>query len=126
MTLAQLIAEVDQVKPNQFEKEIKTRWVSEIEQTVKERILDRAEESGNTGEAFRAYSYDEDQERELLIPDQYADVYIHYICAKIDYYNREFSGYNNAAALHEAVLDDFAAFWKRTHNPKSLPKMKGF
>lgn len=124
MTLAELIAEADQVKPNQFEKEIKTRWVSEIEQTVKEQILDRAE--GSKGGAFAPYSYDEDQERELLIPDQYADVYIHYICAKIDYYNREFAGYNNAAALHEAALNDFAAFWKRTHRPKPLPKMRRF
>ena len=34
MTLAELIAYVDQIRPNAFDKEMETGWVNEIEQKV--------------------------------------------------------------------------------------------
>ena len=144
MTLAELIAEVDEVKPNQFAKEIKTRWLSEVESAVVEQILNRAlyekEEErirpdGTTETitvwkpddvAFDKYDYDTDQERELLVPDRFCDIYVNYLSAKIDYNNREFGSYQNCAAMYQASWNDFAAYWKRTHKPKPLGKMRYF
>ena len=144
MTLSELIAHVDQVKPNQYDKEIKTRWVTEVEAAAVEQILNRALYETEVTETlpdgsertvtkwlpndidFDKYDYDMDQERELLIPDRFNDVYVNYLSAKVDYNNREFGSYQNCAAMYQASWNDFAAYWRRTHRPKPQPKMRYF
>ena len=43
MTLAKIISMVDEMKPNQYDSETKTAWMSEVEGMVVEEILNRAE-----------------------------------------------------------------------------------
>lgn len=121
MTLAHLIAEIEEVKPNQYRKEILTRWVSEVENIAVEQVLNRVKDIDID---FEAYDYDLDQETELKIPDRFADVYINYVGAKIDDANREYDGYNNSVIKYESSFQEFAAYWKRTHTPKPLAYMK--
>lgn len=115
MTLAKIISMVDEMKPNQYDSETKTAWMSEVEGMVVEEILNRAE--GNEIE-FEGYDYDLDAEKTLLVPDRYADLYRNYLCAKIDYANAEYERYNNSVTMFEASYSTFAQHYRRTHMPK--------
>ena len=115
MQLGQLIVMVDTSKPNHYDKDIKTQWINEIEFKVIDQILNKA--IGNNIE-YKPYKYDEDSEKELLIPEQFIDVYVNYLSAKIDFLNAEFERYNSNAALFQASFDDFAAWYRRKNLPK--------
>lgn len=114
MTLAQLIAEVDEYRPNHYDADMKTGWVNEIEEKAVKTVINRA--------AFKAvefvpYTYDLNAETELLIPNTHKDVYETYLFAKMDYINAEFDRYNADAAMHDAAWKDYAAEYRREHYP---------
>lgn len=115
MFLAELISLIDETKPNQYTKEQKVRWLSEVEGMVADDILNNYE--GEQIE-FESYDYDRDMERELLLPDRFSDVYINYISAKIDFQNMETEQYNNDVAMFEAAMEQFKKYYIRTHMPK--------
>lgn len=115
MCLAELISLIDETKPNQYTKEQKVRWLSEVEGMVADDILNNYE--GEQIE-FESYDYDRDMERELLLPDRFSDVYINYISAKIDFQNMETEQYNNDVAMFEASMEQFKKYYIRTHMPK--------
>jgi hypothetical protein len=117
MTIAELIAVVDEVRPNQLSKQLKTMWLSEIEHRVFEEVVSRAIDFCPNF-VFKPYVYDLNDETELMIPDVYGDVYRSYIYSKIDYALGEIDRYNNDAALFQAAWDDFAGWYRRNHYPK--------
>lgn len=123
MTLGQLIAEIETIKPHEFPKETVTRWITEVESAAVEQIFNHAE---GTDIQFERYDYELDHEKEMQIPDRFADVYLNYAAAKIDYANREYGGYNNAVAMYQAAFEELAAYWKRTHRQKPMGKMRYF
>ena len=58
MTLAELIAYVDNIRPNAFDKDVMTGWVNTIERQVYDQILSRA--ADYTGDTYGPYQYDLD------------------------------------------------------------------
>ena len=60
MKIAEIIGLTDELRPNEYTAEMKTRWLSEVEGTVVDEILNRAE--GNSI-IFDGYCYAADQER---------------------------------------------------------------
>lgn len=117
MKIAEIIGLTDELRPNEYTAEMKTRWLSEVEGTVVDEILNRAE--GNNI-SFEGYRYATDQERELLVPDRFSDIYIQYLIAKIELHDEETLSYNNAAALYQTAFDQYAAWYRRNHMPKEM------
>lgn len=123
MTIAKLIAMCDESKPNQYDEEQKVQWLSEVEAMVVEEILNKAE--GNEIE-FEKYDCDTDAERELLVPDPYCDLYLHFLMSKIDFFNAEYARYNNSVTMFNSSYERFAGYYRRNHMPKQnnmLPKI---
>ena len=116
MQLADLIAYVDNIRPNAFSKDVMTCWVNEIERQVWEQVINRAE---GADEYPGTYNYDENAERELLVDDAHKDVYVTYLLAKMDYANMEIDRYNIDSTMHQAAWDSYAADYRRNHLPKS-------
>lgn len=123
MCLAELISLIDEMKPNQYTKEQKVRWLSEVEGMVTDDVLNNYE--GEQTE-FESYDYDRDMERELLLPDRFSDVYINYISAKIDFQNMETEQYNNDVAMFEASMEQFKKYYIRTHMPKQRGHFRNY
>jgi len=128
MTLAELIAYVDQIRPNAFDKEMETGWVSEIERKVYEQVINKAaptdaetwEEYIAPSDAFHGpYNYEEDAERTLLVEDAHKAVYVTYLLAQMDYANMELERYNADAAMHQAAWDEYASEYRRNHMPRA-------
>lgn len=117
MKLSDIIAEVDENRPNQFDKDKKTGWVNEIEHKAVTEVISRAFWGSD---AFTPYVYDRDSERELLIPDVHKDVYETYLYAKMDYTNGEIERYQVDAGMHQAAWDDYVKEFRRGHRPKPV------
>lgn len=116
MTLAELIAYVDQIRPNAFDKDVETGWVTEIEHKVYDQVVSRAVDAGDF---YGPYTYDKDAERTLLVDDAHKGVYVYYLLAQMDYTNMEIDRYNADVSMYQAAWDDFAAEYRRNHLPKS-------
>lgn len=123
MKVSEAIARVDSIRPNQYGKDLKTEWLSEVEGIVVDDILNGFEENDLE---FSGYNYELDNEKELLVPDRFCDLYINYIIAKIDYYDGETESYINDATMYQAAIDNFAKWYTRNHMPKQPGVIRGW
>ena len=111
MTPNKVIEIVDRVKPNSYTDEDKLRWINELDGMVQRLVMKRAE--------VEQYTYPNDLDRELLIPAPYdEDLYTLYVQAKIDFYNREYTHYNNTATMFELRYDAYKKDYIRNHRAK--------
>ena len=117
MTLAEIIAYVDQIRPNAYDKDMKTGWVNEIEHKVYDQVVNKA--VGNTTTDPTPYFYDLNAETVLLVEDPHKDVYVTYLLAQMDYANMELERFNADSAMHQAAWDGYAAEYRRNHLPRS-------
>lgn len=116
MTLAELIAYVDQIRPNAYDKEVETGWVNEIEHRIYDQIISKAV---GAEDFYGPYNYEMDAEKELLAEDAHKDVYVTYLLVQMDYANMELDRFNADNAMHQAAWDDYAAEYRRNHFPKN-------
>ena len=116
MKLAELIAHVDSIRPNAYDKDVMTGWVNEIERQVWEQVINRAEDAVDYP---GLYVYDANDETELLVDDSHKDVYVTYLLAQMDYANMEIDRYNVDSTMHQAAWDGYAAEYRRNHLPKT-------
>lgn len=70
---------------------------------------------------FPEYTED-DSEKELLVGQPYDELYVHWLCAQIDWNNREYEGYNNENAMFESVYRTFRNAYNRSHMPLQTKK----
>ena len=120
MNVTEIIAAVDRLRPNGYDQEEKTRWLSEIEGMIVDEILNMAE--GNDID-FDGYKYEVDAEKETLIPDRFTDIYIHYLKAKIELNDDELTQYNKEVMVYQSAYNQYAAWYRRNHMPKQKAKI---
>lgn len=146
MTLSEMVAKINQFKPSEYDKDDITRWISSVEHLVFDQVISHSEPvfrpprdmepvtviAGEDNyvpdiaphilpeEPFKPYVYAEDAERELLIPDMYADAYIYFVSAKIDFQNMEIERYNAESVAFENEFQEYAKWYRRTHKPKEI------
>lgn len=116
MTVYEAIEELNQRKPNTLKDEDKVAWLSEVDGHVHRSIF-LTHEGNPAGPRFRPYSCCDDMEKQLLVKEPYADLYFHYMAAKIDLANREPEGYNENMILYNQGYHEFDDYWTRTHMP---------
>ena len=115
MTLLEAIAKIDALKPNGYRQEDKTAWLSSLDGMIMAEII--GEYEGETG-SFSGYGMDTPGDTVLLVPAPFDEIYLYWLEAKIDYYDREFTKYNNAMAMYNSAWEAFAAYYGRNHMPK--------
>ena len=112
MTIMEAIGSVDESLHNQIPFAQKCKWLSQVDATV--RIV--------TGEGNGAASgYDENTpgDTQLLLKEPFDRVYGAWLEACIHYENGEYNRYNNAMAITNSLLADFAAWALRVGQPKA-------
>lgn len=110
MTPNKAIEIIDGLRPNSYSDEDKLRWIDELDGTVQRLVF----QSDNVSQ----YSYPEDLDKELLIPAPFENVYVLYLEAKIDYYNREYANYNNSAMVFESQFSEYKKAYIREHRAR--------
>ena len=110
MTPNKAIERIDKLKPNSYGEEEKLCWINELDGMVQRLVMQNDE--------VIKYSYPEDMDRELLITAPFDDLYTSYLEAKIDYFNKEYKNYNNAAMAFESKYSDYKKDYIRKHMAK--------
>lgn len=121
MKLREAIEKVNRLKENEYGESQIAEWVTELENYMIDNVFNKAE--GFDYEK-KEYEYEESAEEELLVPDPYSELYVHYIASKIDYWNREMDSYNNSVAMYNAAYQNFANHMRRMYKPKSSVNRK--
>lgn len=127
MTINEALTKLDALKPNNYTDAEKIGWLDHIERVLYTEIFSKHEDDPTTeigldenGEeieikGFHGYDDDTDRDTELLVPDTYADLYVHYLMAQVDYYNAEFDRYGNTSTMFNQSYQNFANYWMREH-----------
>ena len=118
MTIAQVLDSIDECKPNKFSLTQKIEWLSELDRMVFNEIL-MTHEGMPKGVTFEGYDQETPMDTELLIPDAYAEVYIHCLARHMDQKNGELDKYQNDTTLFNSAYMLFSNYWNRTHMPIS-------
>lgn len=109
-TVAEVLEEVDTLKPNAIEERRKQEWIEELELRMQE-FRDKFEEEEDQTDGY------------LSIKAPYCDVYRYYLESKIDYANGEIEKYNNSRAMFNNTLVEYENYYRRNHMPK-VQKLK--
>ena len=116
MTIKECIDIVDNMKPNQYGVEDKTRWLSFLDRIIINDVLKTHEGYDCRFENFEGYSPDRVGD-ELIVKAPYDQMYIEYLKMKIDEENGETARYNNTATMFNSHLSIFKKWYNKTHMP---------
>lgn len=136
MKIEEALALVDNLKPNQYDDQVKIKWLSDLDGKVFKEVIKTHELpfvevekiSEITGESYTVLEQIEpvyagyteyDMGKELLVNEPYSDIYTYYIFAMIDFHNQEMDRYTNSMLMFNAKYDEFAAYYNRTYRPMS-------
>ena len=111
MTINEVIAFVDEMKPNTFTDENKTYWLSELDGKITREVLKR-------NDAVK-YSWPKDGEKTLLVSHPHDDIYSMYLFAMIDFANGDYEEYENAMNMFNQKYDIYARDYIRNNVPLS-------
>ena len=111
--LDEAVSYFDSQCPNQFSREDKVAWISELDEMIFENII-KSRVNPEIQE-FNPYDSDEDGETELLVPFMFKEIYRFYIEKSVAFSNREITAYNNASQMFRAYLDEYFSWYNRNH-----------
>ena len=115
MTIQEALEKADRLIPNQIPMKDKIEWLSTLDGQVYRELIQTHE--GGEDTQMPAYDGDTDTDTELLVPAPYDEVYIHWLHAKIDLYNLEFTKYTNSSQRYNDAYLTYSDFYTRTHMP---------
>ncbi len=115
MTVQEVIARADALRPNAVPEAQKIRWISALEAMIKDEIADT--HAGWDAEVPEGSLLAPDDE--LFAPLPYDGAYVFWLLAHIDAANGEFDSYANSVRLFHNAFSAFADHVNRTHPPKS-------
>lgn len=115
MTVKEVIDICDKTKPNQYDKEVKIKWLLTLESRIKNELFLTHD---NEGKEFTDLdNFGEDTELFVGLP--YDDIYTLYVGSLIDFHNAEYGRYNNTVDLFNSKFKDFANHYNSTVMPLS-------
>lgn len=110
-TVTSVIRMVDEIKPNAFSDETKVKWLNEAEGLVQTEVFLFAPEE------IIEYTWEKDQNTELLVAPPHDKLYRAYLVAMIDFANGEYDKYANTMQMFNAVMDEFTAWFALNYRP---------
>lgn len=116
MTIKKIIELVDRQKPNQYDDADKIHWLSQMDYMVYREVI-ATHEGG--AESFDGYTAS-DADTEVLGGDEFADMYVKWLYAMIDFANQEIDRYSNSMIMFNSLYADFGNAYNRTHMPKQV------
>lgn len=111
MTLRQAIDHADSIKRNLYPYTQKTAWINEIEGQIQSEVFLMAPED------IRVYDFETCATHELMVRPPYDQVYIEYLCAKIDFANGEVEQYQNSMQMVNETIRRFTKWYILNYRP---------
>ena len=114
MTIQDIFDEVDTLVPNFYSSSQKLRWFNDLEYKIYKEIFTEFY-PGDLSD----YEDHEDTAEAPQVNDAYGrDMYLHYLVAQMDFYNDEYSKYNQAITLFNNAYKAFEDYYTRTYSSK--------
>ena len=114
-TSGEVLQKTNRIKPNRYGDEVLTGWLSALDGRC---VLETIGMEALGLETPPAYTWPEDADTMLLIPDPFAAVYELYLVAMIDFHNREMDSYQNDMEAFNRAMSDWLAWYRRTNRPE--------
>lgn len=112
-TIRDVIARVDEMKPNAFSQAQKLYWLAQLDGRVAADVMLM---HISDIQQFH-YRYPDDLDRELLVSFPHEEIYDYWLQAKIDEANGEDNKYLNTMEACNAAWDNFVCWFARTYRP---------
>ena len=113
MQIDEIIARVDSLEPNQYDKETKLSWISQLDGKIFAEIILTHDDTGRT----MYLPYESGDEEPIAGPPYGEDMYCYYLEAMIAQHNMETSKYNQKMLAYNNAYTEFANWYNRTHRP---------
>lgn len=118
MTIEQVLAKVDEMKPNMMSRSAKIGFINEIESIIHDEIVMTHEHTA-AQETQPDYDNDTDGTTELIMGSADGMLYVWWVISKIDLQNMEYDKHNNDYSLFQHAYDEASDRWTRHHMPIS-------
>lgn len=106
-TINNVIAYVNQLKPNGYGDDEKAAWLRELDGKIALEVM-----------GLPAPQYTpEEWDNELLVSAPYDNIYWLYILSMMDFANEEFDNYANSRAMFSSAMGEYRRWYRRTHLP---------
>jgi len=112
MTIREAIEQVDRIKPNDFDDDIKVRWLSALDGGMADEVF-----LTPPSELGLPYKHPEDMDTELLVGTPHDDMYLYHLQAMVDMYNGEYGKYQNTMEIFNARYTNFVRWFADTYEP---------
>lgn len=116
MTLNETLESCRKIKPNRFDDATLIGWVADLEQLIIDDIFSSL--ASPPVKEFERYTVETPRSQKLLVPEPYADVYLHYLFAQIDYNNSEIGKYANSRLMFDAAWSRCFKYFVRRFSAK--------
>lgn len=113
MTIGDVIDRCNRIRPNQYTRSDMLRWLSEVDGRIFTEIW--CAHAGAASEPFTGYDDNTPGRTALLAVYPYDGMYLHYLCAMVDYYNAEYARYNNGMMQFNEIYADYSKWFNRTN-----------
>ena len=111
MTIREAIGFVDEIFPNTFSNETKTRWLSQCDAEIWNDVMLLP------AYAFPGYRWQSDADRPMLVPEAYEQLYVYWLSAQMHKAYQEIAEYSNDAQLYNALRTRFVIWYADTFDP---------
>ena len=118
MTVNEAIMAADELRPNSFDENVKTRWLSELDGKISLEI--------HKADKAVKYECSADENTTLLVPEPHSSMYPLYLVAMIDFYNKDTESYENTLLMFNSEYDIFAKRYQRNNMPPDPGGFKNF
>ena len=112
MKIIEAINHARKLSGNAIDDNTMVRWLSELDGRL---MLDFYK-----GTEWANYVLPQDEEKELLVPFPWDELYVHYLEAMVYYSNGEFERYRNSYSMYNKKELDYRQWYARTHLPITL------
>lgn len=114
MKIAEAIQKFDKLVYNDFSQEEKVKWLSQLDGTIKKRLIDtHCQKEPVIWEPYGAGT--DLNATELLVPEPFDELYMVYLEMQVHRYMQEYGKYNNSAGLFHTLFDRYACAYGQTH-----------
>lgn len=107
-TIAQVLAQADELEPSPYSDTVKAAWLEELDGKLAAEVLRREPPAYPPNEWDAA----------LLVEAPYDNLYVHYVVAMVCYHNQEIDRYNNAMMMFQQSMGEFRKWYNREHRPE--------
>ena len=114
MKLQEALDRAFSIRPDSFPPEEKVAWINELDGQLFIETISTHENPEQI--VFQKYD-PSNLDSELLIPFPYDKVYISYLKMRVSEAYGDSEEYNNAVYLFNNQMEEFKAYWNRTHRP---------